>query len=75
MFARAIHVALCETEIDYVHSISIGFLGADKEVIRLDISVDDAFSVNFLEMLHKLNCDQKHGFDVQLTFAGLEQIF
>ena len=75
VFSRAIHVALCETEVDYVHSVSIWFLRANEEVIRLNISVDYAFSVDFLEMLHKLNCDQKHGFDVELTFAGLEQIF
>jgi len=55
MLTGAILVALGKTEIDYVDLVSCRLSGADEEVIRLDIAMDDSFGMNLLEVVHKLN--------------------
>ena len=55
MITLTIHVTLSETKINNVDSVASRFSSSDKEVIRLDITMDDPLSMNFLEVLHKLN--------------------
>ena len=75
MIALTIHVALGETKINNVDEVA-GRLGrSDKEVIGLDITMDNSLGVDLLEMFHKLNCNQKDRLHVELAFAVLEKIF
>ena len=54
MLALAVLVALCEAEVDDVNVV-LGALGAsNEEVVRLDVSMDDALLVNFLDALDHL---------------------
>lgn len=46
-----VFVALGETEVDDVDVVLGGFGRTDQEVVRLDISVDNAFLMDFLNSL------------------------
>ena len=72
MFTGAILVAFGKTEVNNVDVVTGRFSGANQEIIRLDISMDNSLGVNLLEVLHQLNSYQEHGFDVQLTLARLK---
>ena len=47
-----VFVALSETKIDDVDAVLVGIVSADEEVIRLDISVNNALFVDFLNSLN-----------------------
>ena len=75
MIALTIHVALGETKINNVDEVA-GRLGrSDKEIIGLDITMDNSLGVDLLEMFHELNCNQKNRLHVKLAFTVLEKIF
>jgi len=46
----------------------------NKEVVRLDITMDDALFMNNLDSLDHLNGDVEYGLEVELATALLEQI-
>lgn len=64
MFALAILVALGKTEINDVHGITSMFSGTDKEVIWLDVTMNDSFVVDLCHMTYKLNCNHKHCLEI-----------
>lgn len=68
-------VALGETEINDVDVVLSALAAADKEVIRLDISVNDSFLVNLLNALNHLDSDVQNCPQVKLASALLEKIF
>jgi hypothetical protein len=49
VFALRVLEALGETEVDDVDVVFGGLGGADEEVVRLDVAVDDALLVNLLD--------------------------
>lgn len=75
VLAFGVLVALCETEIDDVHSVLLLVFGTDHEVVRLDISVDNALIVDSFDQVNHLNNDADAGFGVKSTLAVLEQVF
>ena len=58
MLTSTVLVTLGQTKVDNEYLVAVGFSGADKEVIRLNITMDDPLSMNLLEVMHQLNCDQ-----------------
>jgi hypothetical protein len=72
MFTGAILVAFGKTEVNNVDVVTGRFSGANQEIIRLDISMDNSLGVNLLEVFHQLDGYQEHSFDVQLTLARLK---
>ena len=67
-------VALGETEIDDVDVVSGGVGAADEEVVRLDISVDDALLVHFFDTADELGGDHEDCLEVEVALARLEEI-
>ena len=57
MLTSTVLVTLCKTKVDNEDLVAVGFCGADEEVIRLNITMDDSLGVNLLEVMHQLNCD------------------
>jgi hypothetical protein len=55
-------VALGKTEINDVNSILGSFRASDQEVIRLDVSMNYSFFVNYFDSLNHLNSYMKHRF-------------
>ena len=68
-------VGLGETKVDDVYVVACGFRATDKEVIRLNIAVDDSLIMNFLDPSHHLTADLENSFEIKGAFAALEQIF
>lgn len=67
-------VALCESEVNDENLILSCVGGADKEVIWLDIPVDDPLFVHLLNELNHLNRNQEHSLERELAFAHLEKV-
>jgi len=65
-------VALCQTKINNVDGVFGSFRSSSHEIIRLDVSVDDSFFVNYLNSLEHLNCNMEHSREVKLSPALLE---
>eukprot|EP00356_Strombidium_inclinatum_P017092 CAMPEP_0170483394 /NCGR_PEP_ID=MMETSP0208-20121228/3081_1 /TAXON_ID=197538 /ORGANISM="Strombidium inclinatum, Strain S3" /LENGTH=135 /DNA_ID=CAMNT_0010756411 /DNA_START=602 /DNA_END=1009 /DNA_ORIENTATION=+ len=65
---------LGEPEVDDVDVIFGEVSSADEEVIRFNVSVDDAFFVHFLQALHQLLGHQAARLQVELAFALREQV-
>ena len=57
VFASTVLVTFGETKVDDEDLVAVRFRGSNEEVIRFDISVDDPFGMNFLEMMHELDSD------------------
>ena len=49
-------VALGKTKIDDINGVLGSFGTANKEVVWLDISMDDSFFVDYFDSLDHLNC-------------------
>ena len=74
MFARfGVSVSLAQTEIDYVDDV-LRLLRADKEVIRLNVSVDEVIIVQKLYPLEDLVSNQQHGLEGEAPFAESEEV-
>ena len=52
-------VALSQPKINNVDGVFGSFRSSSHEIIRLDVSVDDSFFVNYLNSLEHLNCNVK----------------
>ena len=74
MVTLTIHIALSETKVNDVDEVACGLSWTDEEVIGLNVTMDDSLGVNLLEVLHELDGYEKHGLDVKLAFAVLEQV-
>ena len=61
VLAIAVLVALCETEINNVDVVTGRIRTTDKEVIRLDITMDNALLVDLLNAADELDGDHQHG--------------
>ena len=68
-------VALSQTKINNIDSVFGCFGSSGHEIVRLDVSVDDSFFVNYLDSLEHLNCDMKDSREVKFSSALLEQVF
>lgn len=58
VFALAVFITLCQSEVNDVNLIFRCVRSADKEVVRLDVSVDDSLLVHLLDA-HQLNIYSK----------------
>lgn len=52
MLTIGVLVALCKTEIDDVDVVLVSVVSTDKEIIRLNISMNNALFVDFLNSLY-----------------------
>ena len=68
-------VALSQTKINNIDSVFGCFGSSGYEIVRLDVSVDDSFFVNYLDSLEHLNCDMKDSREVKFSSALLEKVF
>ena len=67
-------VALGETKVNDIDTISRSLCATDQEVIRLDIAMDDSFLVNLLDSLDELHGDQQDCFKVELASASRKEV-
>ena len=68
-------VALGQTEVDDVDGVLRLVVAANQEVVRLDVTMDDALFVNDLDSLDHLHGDVQDCLEVELSSALLEQVF
>ena len=68
-------VALSQTEIDDIDVVTGGVSAANQEVIRLDVSVDDALFVDLLDTADQLDSDHQDSLEIEVALARLEQVF
>ena len=64
MLTLTVHVALCQSEINDIDGIFRVLSSSNKEVIRLDITMDDSLFMHFLDVTDKLYGDQKHCLEI-----------
>ena len=72
MLALAVLIALGQTKVNDVDVVSSGLSASDQEVVGLDITMDDALLVHFLNPFNELRADQQDRFKVELSAACLE---
>ena len=70
-----VFVALGKTEIDDVNVVASSVRSTDQEVIRLDITMDDALFVHLLDTADELDGNHQHRLEVEVALARLEEIF
>ena len=74
VLALRVPVAFSKTEINNVNCI-FGVLGtANKEIVGLDISVDNPLFMHLLNTLNELYRNLKASFQIELSSAGLKEI-
>ena len=67
-------VAFSKAKIDDVNCALGRLTSTNKEVVRLDVSVDDAFLVNGFDALDHLNGDVQTSLQIKLASTFLEQV-
>ena len=71
----AVLVALGQTEVNNVDVIARCLCTSNQKVVWLDITMDDALFVHFLDSLHQLDADQKARLQVEAPLARGEEVF
>ena len=66
VFSLAIAVTLCESKVNDVDAIAIDISSTNKEVVRLNISMQDSLLVDLLHMSNQLKCNQQNSLDIEL---------
>jgi hypothetical protein len=74
MLTLRVFVALGKSKINNVDIIFSSVSVSNQEVVRLNISMDDALFMYFLYSLDHLSGNTKNSFKVELTAALLEQV-
>lgn len=74
VFTFTIFVALCQAEVNYINVVLGRFSATYQEVVRLDVSVNDALFVHFLNSFKQLYSNKEDRFEVEGALARLEQI-
>ena len=72
MLSFAVHVAFGKTEIDDVNVVTCGVVSSNKEVIWLNITMNDSFFVYFLNTVDELFGNHENGLEIELALACLE---
>jgi hypothetical protein len=67
-------VALGESKIDDIDRVLGLVIAANQEVVGLNVTMNDALLVDDLDSLDHLGGNMKHGFQVKLAAALLEQV-
>jgi hypothetical protein len=67
-------VLLGETKVDDVDLVST-LANTHKEVVRLDIAVDEVAGVNVLDTRNQLVGEEKHSLEAELAVTEVEQVF
>jgi hypothetical protein len=75
MLAFGVLKALGKTKVYDVDVILGEFSSADEEVVRLNVSVNNAFFVHLLYPFDHLDGNQTDGFEVELAFALHKEVF
>ena len=69
-----IPVLLRQTEVDDVHLVA-PLANPHQEVVRLDITVDEALGVDVLDAGDELVGEEQHGLEGELAVAEVEEVF
>ena len=67
--------AFGETEVDDVDVVTSRVCATDEEVIRFDVSVDDALLMHFLYAADELHRNHQDGLEIKVSLARLEEVF
>lgn len=67
--------AFSKTKINDVNSVLGLIVASNKEVVRFDVTMNDALFVNNLDSLDHLYSNMKYGLEIKLAAALLEQVF
>lgn len=68
-------VALGQSEINDVDVIACSIRPSNQEVVRLDITMDDALFVHFFNASDQLHRNHEDGLEIEVALARLEEIF
>lgn len=68
-------IALRQAEVNNVDGVLGGLGASSHEVVRLNVSVNYSFFVNYLNSLEHLDCDVKNSRQVKFSSALLEKVF
>ena len=71
----AVLEAFGKTEIDDVDVVTSRVCATDEEVIRFDVSVDDALLVHFLYAADELHRNHQDSLEIKVSLARLEEVF
>lgn len=75
MLAFRVLKAFSKTKINDVDVVLSAFSATNKEVVRLDITMNYTLLVHLLNSLIHLHSDMKYSTQVELSSALLEQVF
>lgn len=75
VLALRITVAFGQPEVNNVDLVLGEFGATNEEVVGLDVPVDNALFVHFLDALHELDGDEEAGFQVEGALARREEVF
>ena len=67
--------AFGETEVDDVDIVTSRVCATDEEVIRFDVSVDDALLMHFLYAADELHRNHQDSLEIKVSLARLEEVF
>lgn len=68
-------IEFSEAEINYIDKVLSLIVSSNQEIIRLNVSMDYPFLVDFLDTLDHLGCANADSFQIELMFAPFEQGF
>lgn len=74
VFSVWILITLSQPEVNNIHGVFRLLCSADQEIIRLNVSVDNSLFVDLLNAFDHLNCNEGDRLQVEVPFAGLEQV-
>ena len=69
VFTFTILVALRQAEVNDIDVVASSISATNQEIIRLDVSVDDALLVDLLNTTYQLHCNHKDSLQVKVPFA------
>ena len=71
----AVLEAFGKTEIDDVDVVTSRVCATDEEVIRFDVSVNDALLMHFLYATDELHRNHQDSLEIKVPLARLEEVF
>lgn len=74
MLAFGVLEALSEPKINDENIVLLCLRAANKEIVGLDVAMDDSLLVHLLNALDHLRADKQHRLEVELALARLEQV-
>lgn len=76
LLGSGVTVLLCHAKIDHVNQVGTGGVGSpNKEVVGLDVTIDERALVDGLHPRDHLLRDHHHCLEAELAAAPVEQVF